>query len=534
MTSLQEDSHRQLRHSVYWLLIVTAVGMMIGRILTVCSALGETPLLSANDRSRWCTIRALVDHGTYVIDDVIFKDPGQTKRDREWYSIDMVRHRGFDGREHYYSSKPPLLATLLAGPYWFVKQTTGATLAERPFYVVRILLILANVVPLAIYFWLLVRLVERYGTTDWGRLYVIAAAVYGTFLSTFVVTLNNHIVAAVSVAAAVYAALPIWRDGERRWRYFAVAGGFAAFAAANELPALSFLGLVGLGLLYRAPARTLLGFVPAVLLVAAAFFGTNYAAHGSWRPPYAHRSNGQLLATVPGEHAGALAAGQIPPAVRQQIADQAELELSDQAAPQPRLSGAGWMIWDPQGEQRLAVTADGDALRVFAWDNWYEYERSYWLSERKTGVDLGEPSRALYAVHVLFGHHGIFSLTPMWLLSLVGLGVWLVRGGDRMRGYASMVLTLSAICLAFYLARPLKDRNYGGVSSGFRWMFWFIPMWLIAILPAADGIAGRRWAKYVALALLLASAVSAGYACLNPWAHPWIYRYWLYMGWAEG
>jgi len=29
----------------------------------------------------------------------------------------------------------------------------------------------------------------------------------------------------------------------------------------------------------------------------------------------------------------------------------------------------------------------------------------------------GEPTRLLYAVHVLVGHHGIFSLTPVWLLS---------------------------------------------------------------------------------------------------------------------
>ena len=67
MTGIADDARTQLRHAVYWLLIVTSAGMMIGRILTVCSSLGETPLLCANDRSRWCTIRSLVDHGTFVI-----------------------------------------------------------------------------------------------------------------------------------------------------------------------------------------------------------------------------------------------------------------------------------------------------------------------------------------------------------------------------------------------------------------------------------------------------------------------------------
>ena len=36
---------------------------------------------------------------------------------------------------------------------------------------------------------------------------------------------------------AIYAAVRIWFDGERRMRYFVAAGLFAAFTAANELPA---------------------------------------------------------------------------------------------------------------------------------------------------------------------------------------------------------------------------------------------------------------------------------------------------------
>ena len=44
------------------------------------------------------------------------------------------------------------------------------------------MLVLFNVVPLVIGFVLLARLVERFGTTDWGRIFVMAAAVFGTFL----------------------------------------------------------------------------------------------------------------------------------------------------------------------------------------------------------------------------------------------------------------------------------------------------------------------------------------------------------------
>ena len=73
----------------------------------------QRPFLSANDRSRWLTIRALVDHGTFAIDDVIDANV--------WNTIDMVQHRGRDGELHLYSSKPPLLSVLLAGEYWLIQ-----------------------------------------------------------------------------------------------------------------------------------------------------------------------------------------------------------------------------------------------------------------------------------------------------------------------------------------------------------------------------------------------------------------------------
>ena len=71
----------------------------------------------------------------------------------------------------------------------------------------------------------------------------MAAATLGTMLNTFAVVLNNHTVAAVSAAVALYATVRIVGDGERRLRYFALAGFAAAFTAADELPALTLAGL---------------------------------------------------------------------------------------------------------------------------------------------------------------------------------------------------------------------------------------------------------------------------------------------------
>ena len=532
MNDLRSDAASQVRWIVYGLLLVTSVGAMTGRIWTVKSSLGKTPLLSANDRSRWATVRALVDHGTFALDEVIFRDRHQTKRDREWYSIDMVRHKGPDGAEHFYSSKPPLPTVMMATAYWGLQKVTGATLAERPFYVVRCLLLLANVLPLAVCLGLIFRLLERYGRTDWGRLFIAASAAYGTFLTTFAVTLNNHVWAAVSAAIALYAAVAIWCEGRRELRYFVLAGMFSAFAAVNELPALSFCALLGAALAYRSPGRCLAGFVPAAAVVAAAFFGTNIWAHGHWMPPYTHRGDGPRVAGAEGDYRAQIHANQIPQVLRDELS-KTGIQLSARAVLQPRWSGQGWMIWDQDTQDRLAVTADERSVQAFVWSQWYEYEGSYWLDERKTGVDRGEPSRAAYAFHVLLGHHGILSLTPIWLLSLVGAGLWLRRGESRLRGVTAGIVLVTAVCLAFYLARPLVDRNYGGVSCGFRWMFWFTPMWLLVMVPAADAIAPRRVWRYIALGFLLISAVSAAYASLNPWSHPWLYEYWTFLGWIQ-
>ena len=191
-----------LRWSVYMLLLFVSLGAMLGRILAVDAidkpAGARRPFLSGNDRSRWCTVRALVENdmrvegAPYAIDQVI-QQPG-------WDTIDMVKHDG-----HLYSSKPPLLPTLMAAVYWPIYRFGGVSLGTHPYEIGRFMLVLFNLIPLAIYFLLLAALVERFGTTDWGRIFVMATACFATFLTTFVIVINNHLPAAVCALAAVYA-----------------------------------------------------------------------------------------------------------------------------------------------------------------------------------------------------------------------------------------------------------------------------------------------------------------------------------------
>jgi hypothetical protein len=134
----------------------------------------------------------------------------------------------------------------------------------------------------------------------------------------------------------------------------------------------------------------------------------------------------------------------------------------------------------------------------------------------------------VYALNVLVGHHGIFSLTPVWLLSLAGFGFW-IRYRDR-RSLALAIGLLTVVCVAFFLSRPQIDRNYGGMTSGLRWMFWFAPLWLVLMLPTADWLAGRRWGRGLGLVLLGLSVLSASYPTWNPWTSPWLMNAWTAWG----
>lgn len=510
----------------------------------IADAKKERPTLSANDRSRWLTIRALVEPDARLyrylpLDESGAKKPlykiGEVKRSCRcdcpdkfekknltkrrylkqwvpyaidkametpgWESIDMVKHGLVD--EEYdpanplsgylYSSKPTLLPTLMAAPYWLIYNTTGLSLAKNPFVVTRILLVALNLIPLAIAFFYMMKLIDRYGTTDWGRIFAAATLTFATFLSSFAVTLNNHLPGVVCIVLAVYAANRILADGERKARYFFCAGLFGALAVACELPAALVALFLCTALFAKAPAKTLLYSVSAGLLVVAGFFGTNFAAHGTFKPAYAQKRD--------------------------------HLALSRAENPN-----------DPDSFQ----------VRSFDPNDWYVYRfipagrdrdpknarDSYWSN--RIGIDRGEPSRLLYALHASVGHHGVFSLTPVWILSMIGLIGLCCRCGTDNRTpqiFAAAVLMTTLIFFAFYVSRDQGDRSYGGMTCGLRWFFPLIPFWILGMLPTLDKMASRRFLRGLALALLFLSALSVAYPVWNPWSHPWLYHTMIYLGW---
>ena len=434
-----------------------------------------SPMFSSNDKSRWATIRSLADEGTYVIGRRVYPDGGDPKRYRDegiiaepqFRSLDIVlrpleegERRGEQVRE-FYSSKPPLMPTVLAGGYWVLKKAFGWDIVKDRWLVIPFIVFTVNVIPLAVYLVLLARLIDGTGKTDFGKLLAFTTAAVGTFLITFSGTLNNHSPAAYCV---LFAAYPLLRAVQQqrdmgKWGYVSC-GFFAACAATFDLPALSLVAALGIPLLVARPKPTILYFLPAAAVPIAALFACNYAAFGTFEPVY------------------------------------------------EKFGGP-----------------------------WYRYEGSHWAkvgTPGAKGIDFNQEPTHVYAFHLLFGHHGWFSLTPVWLLAFAGLAGLGIRSaadvrkmfgkvngtGWTMELFAAMTLVVSATVFAFYLTRT-QSYNYGGFTSGPRWLFWLIPLWAVAVAPAADRLAGSRAGRVLCAVLLGFSVLSVFYP-VNPWRHPWI------------
>ena len=235
------------------LIIVVAIGLIFGSLLRL------QPVSSSNDRSRWSTVWSLNAGQGYVIDETPYP------------SIDKVK-RG----DHFYSSKPALLPTVIAGLVGPIGLATGMTLPDHQDFIVRFVLVLINLLPFA---WLLVlysRLLQRLGFDTSTIHYCLCAAALGTYLTAYSVTLNNHTQAAMATFFALYCFIRIAYEGQREWKYFAVCGLCTAWAVANEMPALP-LALVLMGWLFRiSPKATAAWFLPPAVLVGAAFLFTLY------------------------------------------------------------------------------------------------------------------------------------------------------------------------------------------------------------------------------------------------------------------
>ncbi len=473
-----------LRQSVYRLITVVAVAIMCGQLFGVENLYEPsrykpkptsfdadrpelfvparvwpserpepTPMFGSNDRSRWATVRALVDHGTFVVGQRVnwtateppFQDEGIIFEEG-WTAVDKIMD---PETGEFYSTKPPLFSVLVAGEYWVLQKVFGWQFNRDKWPIVLTVLLTVNVLPFAIFLILLSRLIENYGSSDFAKLLTFAAAAFGTFVMTFSITLNNHTPA---VCFTLFALYPLLRKrpagaNETPLDLF-LSGFFAGMAFTFELPAASLVAAIGMALAISNVRRAVVFFLPGALIPVVALLACNYWAMGTLSPAYAEFGNA-----------------------------------------------------------------------------WYRYPGSHWLKVElpgARGIDFNDQSTPVYAFNLLLGHHGWFSLTPVWFIGLAGLMI-LARSASevRLRLLGRIALVISVVVFAFYLTRT-KSYNYGGNTSTARWLMWLTPLWLFGLLRGAEGLAKSRWGRGLALLLLAFSVISVFYPGANPWRSPWL------------
>jgi len=438
MNDFAIPSHSNLNTDQTWSTIATFIIAATAAIIAAEISQSRA-LRSANDRSRWCTVWTVVERGTYQIDELILEH-------KRWRTIDIVVYPE-EGDRHFYSTKPPLLPTVIAGLYYVIKQTTGMTLLTHTNAVTRLILVMVNLIPWTIALGLLAGILKRYAENNVTRTLVLLTACLGTLILPFLCTLNNHTIAATALIIALYPAMVITIEGRKEWWLFAISGFFAAWTCTNELPAALLGFSLFILLLAHAPGRTLLVFLPAALVPLSAYFALNYLVTGGWKPFYAYY---------------------------------------------------GTEIY-----------------------NFGEFKgiKSHW--NQPSGIDQGKDNTLTYFFHCTFGHHGIFSLSPVFLLSLIGWSFNTRR--QKLKVFLWLGLMLTIVVLGFYLMRT-DNYNYGGRSCALRWMLWIIPFWLLALIPVCERWQHSKSFRCIAALLLALSVFSAFEAYGNPWQHPWIFK----------
>ncbi|MGQ9648815.1 MAG: hypothetical protein ACUVXJ_01745 [Phycisphaerae bacterium] len=450
---------------------VTAVFMILAAMVIGFAILTRTKLEHCvNDGSRWNTVFYLVEYGTYEYlpdwgeikgvskrgvtdpeEHIATYNANSTPEDKarikglmrkfgdRYYrhvwdippfsTVDMISVKDKNGQDHFYSSKPPLLSTCVAGVVIGLQKIVSPIMAisavrqrlirpqpegqagaaaqptstqpsqksspgsfsfrEHPMFYMRAAVLLVQLVPFLIMIWVIRQRVIEQTDSPFVQNFCVGAAALATFLTSYTAPLNNHVVAAYCALFAVHATLRVWYDGRREWYWFLIAGLFGGLCHGLELPATLLTLAILVVLFWKEPRRALVVGLPAMLIPIAASLYTTYLVTGSVTP--------------------------IP-----------------------------MRFEEPNGP--------------------FYYNGSYWhpndyYKPRGVSIDFLQEPKQTYLSHLVVGHHGFFSLTPLFIISLIGIGRHMA--GIRTRRAVLISLVLAAIVV---VVATLWKADAGGSS----------------------------------------------------------------------
>lgn len=351
--------------------------MMLTSLVMVFWNLQDASINNANTGSRYATIEALVDYGTYYIDDT-----------RYVHTIDKKKVG-----EHFISSKPPLLPTYGAAVYWVYQKLTGQNIAEHEGNVVRTVSFFTGLLFHGVFLVYLYRFCLLLFRRRLTILVTLAFGAFGFLGAAYATTINNHSVGATLALVGLFHA---YRAGQGSVGYkdWILAGFWLGINGAVDLTCLAFIPTVGLYLLVRNWRKAVFAYGVAALPGLLSLIGLNYLIMGSFSPAYLNSE-----------------------------------------------------------------------VQNFA-ENYFKHNRA--------GIDALREPKHIYAWNVLLGHHGVFSMTPLFCFGLYELVRRL-----KQRSYLHESLVVASVFAAVFYFYIFRTRNYGGWCVGMRWLVPFMPMFIL-------------------------------------------------------
>lgn len=410
-----------------------------GAVLTLCyfaaiivigaSFLKERSVLGQNDASRWDTVWSLTHQRGYIIDSAPYP------------TVDRVYRDG-----HFYSSKPGLMPTVVAGLTFILSKITELSLPESDYMLTRFVLLTINLIPFISFVFLYGRWLIKLPCSSFSKWICLCTAASGTYLTTYNITLNNHTVAASGIFLALLFFENIVKGDDQRSSSYFICGLSSAWAFANEMISFPFWIFIFASLLKWKTHKTLLCFLPASVIILAALCVTT-------------------------------------------------------------------------------ILATGDCIPYYLKQHTYRYPGSYW--DHPSGIDAIRESKVTYLFHHVIGHHGILSLTPIFVFAFIGM--FSQRTSKHFRIAA---VWLSMINLAIVIA---GRHNYGGICQGARWFMWLIPLWLFCMPSSVDLFNRTSKDKLFTITILGVSIFSVCYGMFahpaGPWSPSWIQDSMRELGW---
>jgi len=177
----------------------------------------------------------------------------------------------------------------------------------------------------------------------------------------------------------------------------------------------------------------------------------------------------------------------------------------------------------------LALTAwvywkiTGSIKPIYMQGSLYHYTNSYW--QEREAFDLLKENKLQYLFHITFGHHGLFSLTPVLLLSLWSLFRSIIKRDWELW---PILIAFASGALLIFIFVLFRTSNYGGYAIGMRWFVLFMPILLFASAPLIHFFSQKNWGLFLLIFAILWSMPAVAEALYyEAFYRSWLDRLWL-------